>query len=115
MLLGTLAPMIFAELFPKEICKCWNLLECAMILVFLGVLFRALMKCTLCAMPEYFSLNTGMMFGAMLAASDTVSSARRHEGDRRGRQGDHDHHILLFAPFYAVALEDETFRAGELR
>ena len=64
-------------------------------------------------MPAYFTLNTVMMFGAMLCASNPVFCARRYQGDGRGPQADHDHHVLLSMLFYGTAFEGETAHAGE--
>mmetsp|Transcript_55983 Transcript_55983/g.149342 ORF Transcript_55983/g.149342 Transcript_55983/m.149342 type:complete len:157 (-) Transcript_55983:516-986(-) len=87
-----------------------------LILDFPGVLLSGLMMCTfvVCALPDYFALNPSMMFGSMLGASDLVFGARWHEGVRRGPHADHDHHVLLFTPFYGAVFEDETIHAGEL-
>ena len=57
------------------------------------------------AMPAYFALNTGMIFGAMLGASGPVFGARPHEGARREPQADHDHNVLLFVLFCGAAFK----------
>ena len=61
-----------AEPLPKDIYMCRNVLGQVLVLVSRGVLLIAITMCTLdvYAMPEYFSLITGMMCGALLAASD---------------------------------------------
>ena len=48
-----------------------------LILVFPGMFQNTMMMCTFVvyAMPDYFALNTGMMFGATLVASDPVTGA----------------------------------------
>ena len=81
----TLAPLTFAELFPKDICLCRKALGQVMILVFPDVLLSALMKCTfvvyamrvLCSLPRFLVLA-----GMKEIAADT--------------RGDDFHIVLLF-------------------
>ena len=122
----TLAPLIFAELFHTDPYMFRKVLGQVLILAFPGVLMSAVIMCVFVvyALPDFFDWNTGMMFGAMLAASDPVSvlagmkeigadprlitiiSAESIMNDGCG--------VLLFTPFYGAAFEDEDIHAGEL-
>ena len=58
-----------------------------------SILLSGLMMSTflIYTLPDYFDWNMDMMYGAVLAVSDHVLDARRHDGDCLGSEADDDH------------------------
>ena len=74
--LAVLPPLIFSELFHTDIYLFRKVMGQALVLAFPGVLLCSVLVCAFVVylLPKYFDWNTGMMFGAMLAASDPVAA-----------------------------------------
>jgi len=120
----TLAPLIFAELFHTDFYLFRNIFGQAFILACPGVLLGAILMCLFVkySYPQYFDWNTGMMFGAMLAASDPVAvlaGMKELGADPRlitiisleSIMND-GCAVVLFMPFFAAAFDDESVEAG---
>eukprot|EP00931_Biecheleriopsis_adriatica_P007107 TRINITY_DN108421_c0_g1_i1.p1 TRINITY_DN108421_c0_g1~~TRINITY_DN108421_c0_g1_i1.p1 ORF type:complete len:715 (-),score=130.41 TRINITY_DN108421_c0_g1_i1:20-1843(-) len=121
--LAVLPPLIFAELFHTDIYMFRKVMGQALVLAFPGVLLSALLMCIFIVylLPQYFDWSTGMMFGAMLAASDPVAvlaGMKQLGADPRlttiisGESIMNDGcAVVLFTLFYGVAFEAKSFSA----
>jgi len=122
--LAVLPPLIFAELFHTDIYMFRKVMGQALILAFPGVLLSAVLMCAFVVflLPQYFDWNTGMMFGAMLAASDPVAvlaGMKELGADPRlttiisGESIMNDGcALVLFTLFYGAAFEAKSFTLG---
>jgi len=119
-----LPPLIFAELFHTDLYMFRKVMGQALVLAFPGVLLSAVLMCAFVVflLPQYFDWNTGMMFGAMLAASDPVAvlaGMKELGADPRlttiisGESIMNDGcAVVLFTLFYGAAFEAKVFTAG---
>ena len=124
--LAVLPPLIFSELFHTDTYLFRKVMGQALVLAFPGVLLCSVLVCAFVVylLPKYFDWNTGMMFGAMLAASDPVAvlaGMKELGADPRlttiisGESIMNDGcAVVLFTLFYGVALEGKAFTAWEV-
>jgi len=124
--LAVLPPLIFAELFHTDIYMFRKVMGQALILAFPGVLLSAVLMCVfvMALLPQYFDWTTGMMFGAMLAASDPVAvlaGMKELGADPRlttiisGESIMNDGcAVVLFTLFYGIAFEGKGFTSGSV-
>jgi NhaP-type Na+/H+ or K+/H+ antiporter len=121
--LAVLPPLIFSELFHTDIYLFRKVMGQALVLAFPGVLLCSVLVSAFVVylLPQYFDWNTGMMFGAMLAASDPVAvlaGMKELGADPRlttiisGESIMNDGcAVVLFTLFYGAAFEGKTFTA----
>jgi NhaP-type Na+/H+ or K+/H+ antiporter len=122
--LAVLPPLIFSELFHTDIYMFRKVMGQALLLAFPGVFLCTVILCVFVVywLPQYFDWYTGMMFGAMLAASDPVAvlaGMKELGADPRlttiisGESIMNDGcAVVLFMPFFAAAFDDESVEAG---
>ena len=119
----TLKPLIFAELFHEEFNRFHKIFGQALIHACPRVLLSSIQMCLFVkySHPQYFDWNTGMMFGAMLAASDHVAVLAGMKelaanlslftiislGSMNDRRA-----VVLFIPFLVAMFDDKPVEAG---